>query len=100
MPVTGSLTSRPALDDLIDVVKALGDPVRVDMLERIAAVEQMACTDLVDELNVSASTVSYHVKLLRTAGLIDVRKEGRNFFYTYRRETAAKLAEALLGLGR
>lgn len=98
--MAGTLTSTPDLDDLIDVIKALGDPVRVDLLSRIAAVEQMACTELVDQLAVSASTVSYHVKLLRAAGLIEVRKEGRNFFYTYRPQSARKLAKALNGLGR
>jgi ArsR family transcriptional regulator len=98
--LAATLTSTPGLDDLIDVIKALGDPVRVDLLSRIAAVEQMPCTQLVDELAVSASTVSYHVKMLRTVGLIEVRKEGRNFFYTYRPQSARKLAKALNGLGR
>ncbi|EKT76941.1 ArsR family transcriptional regulator [Rhodococcus opacus M213] len=46
----------------------------------------MACTNLDDEARVSASTVSYHVKTLRTAGLVQVRKEGRSFHYTYRPE--------------
>ncbi|WP_235748150.1 ArsR/SmtB family transcription factor [Nocardia coffeae] len=87
------------MQDLVQVFKALADPVRLDLLRRIAAVPQMPCTDLVDESHVSASTVSYHVKVLRTAGLVDVRKEGRNFFYTYRPATAHHLAAALDELG-
>lgn len=98
--MTKTVTSTIGLADLIDVLRALGDPVRVDLLMRIAAVKQMACTELVEQLSVSASTVSYHVKMLRTAGIIEVRKEGRNFYYIYRPQSTQELAEALNGLGR
>ncbi|KXX61617.1 ArsR/SmtB family transcription factor [Rhodococcus sp. LB1] len=91
--------AAPTLDELVDVLKALADPVRLDLLRRIAAVDEMACTDLVEESHVSASTVSYHVKTLRTAGLVQVRKEGRNFHYTYRPETARSLTSALNSMG-
>ncbi|MFE5703818.1 ArsR/SmtB family transcription factor [Rhodococcus koreensis] len=93
------LHAAPTLDELVDILKALADPVRLDLLRRIAAVDEMACTDLVEESHVSASTVSYHVKALRTAGLVQVRKEGRNFHYTYRSEAARALAAALNSLG-
>ena len=83
----------------MEILKALADPVRLDLLRRIAAVDEMACTDLVDESHVSASTVSYHIKTLRTAGLVQVRKEGRNFQYTYRPEAARELEAALNSLG-
>lgn len=89
----------PALDELVDVLKALADPVRLDLLRRIAATDEMACTDLVEQSHVSASTVSYHVKALKTAGLVQVRKEGRNFHYTYRRDTVHSVAAALKNLG-
>jgi ArsR family transcriptional regulator, arsenate/arsenite/antimonite-responsive transcriptional repressor len=91
--------AAPTLDEQVEILKALADPVRLDLLRRIAAVDEMACTDLVEEAHVSASTVSYHVKSLRTAGLVQVRKEGRNFHYTYRPEAARALAAALNSLG-
>ena len=91
--------SAPTLDELVDILKALADPVRLDLLRRIATVEEMACTDLVEESHVSASTVSYHVKTLRTAGLVQVRKDGRTFHYTYRPEVGRALATELNRLG-
>ncbi|RQO46099.1 ArsR family transcriptional regulator [Rhodococcus sp. KBW08] len=92
-------SSAPTPDELVDVLKALADPVRMDLLRRIAAVDEIACTDLVEESHVSASTVSYHVKTLRTAGLVQVRKDGRNFHYTYRPEVVTTLATELNRLG-
>lgn len=68
----------------VELFKVLSDPVRLDLYRRIIAVPEMSCTMLVDDADVSASTVSYHVKLLKTAGLVAVRKQGRNYFYTGR----------------
>lgn len=76
------LTSHLTND--VDVFKALADPVRLDLLMRIVAVDEMSCTNLVNEAGVTASTVSYHIKTLRAAGLVAVRKDGRNFHYTAR----------------
>ena len=82
-----------------EMFKALSDPVRLELLVRIAGVDEMACTDLVNEAHVTASTVSYHVRILKAAGLVAVRKEGRNYHYTIEPEAFRQLqgfAEHLL----
>lgn len=86
-------------DQAVTVMKAMADPVRFDLLSRIASVREMPCTQLVDEAGVSASTVSYHVRMLRMVNLVEVRKDGRNFHYTYRPETIRALTAALDNLG-
>lgn len=87
-----SLTQHPApVADPVALFKALADPVRLNLFTRIVAVPEMSCTQLVNDAEVSASTVSYHVKLLKAAGLIAVRKEGRNFFYAARADTLGHL---------
>lgn len=42
---------------------------------------ELPCTALDDALPVGKSTISYHIGILRRAGLINVRKAGRNYFY-------------------
>jgi ArsR family transcriptional regulator, arsenate/arsenite/antimonite-responsive transcriptional repressor len=98
MPNTTSAAA--ATDVAVEAFKALADPVRLDLLRRISAVEEMACTEIVAESHLSKSTVSYHMKALRTVGLIDVRKEGRNFFYTYRPDGIDMLSALLAQFGR
>jgi DNA-binding transcriptional ArsR family regulator len=46
--------------------------------------EDLPCTTLDEELPIAKSTISYHVQILRRAGLIGVRKAGRNYFYQLR----------------
>lgn len=86
-------------DERIELFKALADPVRLDILARIAAVNELPCTALVEDANVSASTVSYHVKNLKSAGLVAVRKEGRNYHYTLQPAALTALSEFLTSLG-
>ena len=78
-----------------EVFKALGDPVRWSIVAQIAAVDELPCADLEQTLPVSKSTISYHTKILQQAGLLAVRKEGRNYYYTLRREVLRVVQDEL-----
>src|SRR5215470_217198 len=78
-----------------EVFKALGDPVRWSIIVQIAAVDELPCAELEQTLPVSKPTISYHTKILQQAGLISVRKEGRNYFYALRREVLREVQDEL-----
>ena len=63
------------------VAKALADPRRFDILERIAATRELACQGMCDCFGVSQATVSHHLKELAGAGLVESRREGQFVFY-------------------
>lgn len=71
---------------LEDVLKALGDPIRLEIVRRMSRNDEVACTSLEETLGVAKSTISYHVKVLFHADLINIRKEGRFYFYALRAE--------------
>jgi ArsR family transcriptional regulator, arsenate/arsenite/antimonite-responsive transcriptional repressor len=73
------------------VFKALSDPVRWSIVQQIAAAGELACATLEDTVPVSKPTISYHTKVLHRAGLIDVRKSGRRYYYSLRRDVLDKL---------
>jgi DNA-binding transcriptional ArsR family regulator len=78
-----------------EVFKALGDPVRWSIVAQIAAVNELPCAELGQTLPVSKPTISYHTKILQQAGLLTVRKEGRNYFYALRREVLREVRDEL-----
>jgi DNA-binding transcriptional ArsR family regulator len=80
-----------------EVFKALGDPVRWSIVTQIAAVGELPCADLERTLPVSKPTISYHTKILQQAGLLSVRKEGRNYFYALRRDVLREVQRELSG---
>jgi ArsR family transcriptional regulator len=86
---------QTASENLIDVFRALSDPVRAGIMARIASTDELPCTALEEELAVTKSTISYHVKILYRAGLINIRKEGRYYFYSVCHD---EINDQLLGL--
>jgi DNA-binding transcriptional ArsR family regulator len=82
-----------------EVFKALGDPIRWNIIQQIAQEEnELACSTLENTLPVSKPTISYHTKILTQAGLIEVRKRGRNYFYALRRDMLSGLIDELWAL--
>jgi len=63
------------------VSRALADPRRMEILERIANSNEVACAMLASESDVSQPTISHHLKELSVAGLIKPRREAKFCFY-------------------
>ncbi|MGB6687203.1 MAG: helix-turn-helix domain-containing protein [Terracidiphilus sp.] len=83
------------------ILKALADPRRFELLERIAQADcPLGCAEARAALPISAATLSHHVKELEAAGLIDVRREGKFHFLTLRRGVLESLAGGLAALER
>ncbi len=78
-----------------EVFKALSDPIRWNIVQQIAQQDEFACSVLEDTLPVSKTTISYHTKILTQAGLIEVHKRGRNYFYTLRRDVLREVIDEL-----
>src|ERR1700751_4984836 len=62
-------------------MKALGHPARIAILEVLLKKQSCICVDIVDELPLSQSTVSQHLKELKEAGLIKGEIEGAKVCY-------------------
>ena len=78
------------------IFDALSEPMRLQMLRMIASTSELPCTALEHSLPVTKSTISYHVKILYRAQLIQVRKEGRYFFYKVRRDVFSRFLPGFL----
>jgi DNA-binding transcriptional ArsR family regulator len=69
------------------IARALADPRRYNLLRKISeAGDTLACEHLRECTEVSAATVSHHMKELETAGLVDSTREGKFVTYRLRRE--------------
>lgn len=65
-----------------DVFSAIGHPRRRDLVSVLAEGDKRV-SDLVSELGVAQSTVSEHLGVLRSAGLVESRKDGRERVYSF-----------------
>ncbi|MGE0643562.1 MAG: ArsR/SmtB family transcription factor [Nitrospira sp.] len=75
--------------------RALADDMRVRILERLRGGEQNVCA-LSESLQTGQSKLSFHLRVLKDAGLVVYRPEGRSIYYTLNHH-AIQEAETLLG---
>ena len=61
--------------------KALADPTRQEIMALICC-QELSVGDIVEAVGVSQPTVSHHLAILREAGLVNVRSEGKQTFYS------------------
>lgn len=62
-------------------MRALADPTRRAVLERIARTDEITVVELTRGSGVTQGAISQHLKLLKQAGLVAERPEGRNVYY-------------------
>src|SRR5215471_11404176 len=86
-----------AAADLAACFKALADPTRVAIVNRLAAAGEVCVCDLTAAFDLAQPTVSHHLKLLREAGLVESSRRGTWSYYRLVPETIAQLAAALAG---
>lgn len=70
-----------AQNDVATLAKALGHPARIAILQFLASQKSCVCGEIVDELPLSQSTVSQHLKELKKVGLIKGDIEGPTVCY-------------------
>ena len=89
MPAT-----RNSLERASALFHALSDETRLGIVERLQGGERCVC-DLTDLLDASQSRLSFHLKVLKDAGLVTDRREGRWVHYTLNRETFEEIEQLL-----
>jgi ArsR family transcriptional regulator len=83
-------------EQLVAMFKALSDPTRLNIFRLVAAQEAPICAcDVVDRFQVSQPTISYHMKVLRDAGLITVSRRGVWAYYATNPRGLALLRDSL-----
>jgi DNA-binding transcriptional ArsR family regulator len=81
---------------LARLLSALGDPARLEIIGVLADREEHQRGDF--KVDVGASTLSYHMRMLREAGLTWHRMEGTRCFVSLREDTFARFSGVLTGI--
>jgi len=93
--------SAAEAEDLAGLVTLLADPLRARLLSALLVANELCVGDLALALGVSEDAASYGLRVLRTAGLVRRRRDGRMGYYRIRDGAArTALAAALEHLRR
>lgn len=70
------------MENLELIFKALSDPIRLQILKKLYSEESVCVCKLVDMFDISQSKLSYHLKMLLSANLIDKTSQGKWNYYS------------------
>ncbi len=93
-PETEPLTP-PERDELAARFKALADPTRVAIVNRLSVADEVCVCNLTETFDLSQPTISHHLKVLRDAGLVEASRRGTWAYYRLVPEAIAALRLAL-----
>ncbi len=85
-PLGAEPLSRKQADRIAGLMKALADPVRLRLMSMIAASDEVCVCELMGPFDVSQPTISHHLKVLRSVGLVDSERRGTWVYYRADRE--------------
>lgn len=88
---------EPERNDLAARFKALADPTRVAIVNRLAGAKEVCVCDLTETFELSQPTISHHLRILREAGLVEASRRGTWAYYRLVPETVDALRTALGG---
>lgn len=73
---------------------ALGDPIRLHILDRLAGCKKCVC-DLQEAIGIAPNLLSYHLRVLREVGLVEAKRRGRWIDYEIPEAAGQFIAQAL-----
>ena len=80
-----------------ELFHALSDQTRLSILQRLRLGERCVC-DLTDALDAAQSRLSFHLKVLKDAGMVTDRREGRWVYYTLNTDALVEVEEVVEGM--
>jgi ArsR family transcriptional regulator len=96
-PLTAGRIPAEAAAELAPAFKALGDPVRLQLMSMIASAPdgEICVCNLTPAFELSGPTISHHLRTLREAGLVDAERRGTWVYYRVRPGALRQLATLL-----
>jgi DNA-binding transcriptional ArsR family regulator len=76
----------------------IGDPARANMLTALMSGKALTASELAAEAGVTLQTASSHLRKMETAGLLQVRKQGRHRYFSLADDDVGGLLEVMMGL--
>jgi len=90
----GKNHGRVVGEDVARLFHALSDETRLEIIAQLQGGERCVC-ELMDTLDAAQSRLSFHLKVLKDAGLVTDRREGRWSYYELNRDAFSEIADAV-----
>lgn len=96
MGITKTFGFSFKINEMADVLKALGNPARLKIIQFLMDTPASSCGDIIEVLPLAQSTVSKHLSELKRVKLIKGKKKGNNIYYSLNVKTWEKVRDFVL----
>jgi len=80
---------------VVDILKAIGHPIRFAIVDMLADADQLCVTDIYERLGIEQAVVSQHLKILKDKEVVDSRKQGKHCYYFLRIQQVQELLQCV-----
>lgn len=96
MGITKTFGFSIKINEMADILKALGNPARLKIIQFLMDSPSSACGDIIEVLPLAQSTVSKHLSELKRVKLIKGKSKGNNIYYSLNIKTWEKVKNFVL----
>ncbi|NJN34776.1 MAG: metalloregulator ArsR/SmtB family transcription factor [Saprospiraceae bacterium] len=70
------------LEDSTETLRAIAHPIRIAMIDILFKKKEMNVTDIFEYLEIDQAVASHHLRILKNQNVVNVRRDGKNSFYS------------------
>jgi len=83
------------LEEAASKLRAIAHPMRIAIIELLEEKEQMNVTEIYEALGIEQASASHHLNILKSKGVLDSRRSGKNTYYFLKHEALSQMIECL-----
>ncbi len=83
------------LEEAASKLRAIAHPMRIAIIGLLEDNEQMNVTEIYEALRIEQASASHHLNILKTKGVLESRRSGKNTFYFLKHEALSQMIECL-----
>ena len=87
--------SFPFLETATETLRAVAHPHRLLIVEMLYRQKSMNVTEMYERLGIEQAVASHHLRILKDRGVVTVRREGKNSYYSLAHEAYFQILEVL-----
>lgn len=83
------------MDECLEILRALSDKTRQGIISIFSSKKEVCVTEIAKNFVLSRPTISHHLNLMKRAGLLNTRKQGKEIFYSFNKGYVSRLMKLI-----
>ncbi len=87
--------SPKKLEEAASKLRAIAHPMRIAIIGLLEKKDRMNVTEIYEQLKIEQASASHHLNILKTKGVLDSTRSGKNTFYSLKHEAISQIVDCL-----